>query len=136
MSYKFDPHYKEIASWEPDHFLGRQFPVRMPAEVIIEKGQNLAEGSILGKKPNGKYVLSAKSVTQEDGTEAPVDDGSEIPSRILSCPVDARASDMKAVAYRTGSYIKSGLTIGEGHTLDDMEEGLELRNIYFEEDTD
>ena len=127
----FRPHYKKVADWETNQWIGRGFPVQMPTEVIIAKGQNLEAGSVLGRKADGKYVLSAA----QNGAGEAIKDGTEKPRLILAEPIDARAYDMRGVAFRTGSYIKQGLTFGKGHTPETTRDDLELRSIYFEEGT-
>ncbi len=140
MGYNFEPEYREIGSWEPDMFYGSGFPVRMPASVKLAAGQDLKRGSLLGKKPNGEYVLCS-AITKgvdADGNEidVPVEDGSEKPTRVLSVDAKTENTPRQVAAYRTGSYFRDALHIGEGHELSDVEDFLESRSIYIEEATD
>lgn len=68
---------------------------------------------------SGKYVLSLASAT----------DGSQVPDLILVEPTNASAADKVTVAYYSGDYLESGLTIGAGHTANSIREGLRVKGI-------
>lgn len=126
----FTPHFREAGRHDPVHLLVGTFPVRRGTEVI-EAGQKLKAGSVLGRMTaNGKCVLCAK--TAADGA-APIADGSEKPVRILSMDVDTTDGERTATVYVTGAFLKTGLILGKGHSIESVKDDLELRSIYLED---
>jgi hypothetical protein len=96
---------------------------------LLEAGQSLKRGAVLGKKADsGKYVLSARV----DDANAEIKDGSEEPSRILAEDVDASKGDRLTIGYLTGSFYPKGVFLGKGHTIASIKEKLELRSIFFQ----
>jgi hypothetical protein len=125
----FTPYFREVASYDPVDLIVGTFPVRR-GTVTIESGQVLKAGSVLGRKTaSGKYVLCAAKAEDESA----IADGSEKPVRILSSNVDASAGDRVATVYITGAFLKSGIQVGKGHTVESVTDDLELRSIYLEE---
>ena len=125
----FRPNFGEVSRYEPTFLNVGTFPVRR-GTVIIEKGQVLGQGAVLGRKSaTQKYVLCAK--TGSDGTA--IKDGSEMPRRILSMNVDATDEDKKATVYLTGAFLKTGLILGPGHSIESITDDFELRSIYLED---
>lgn len=66
-----------------------------------------------------EYVLS----------EADAADGSQIPALVLAQDADASAGSVEAMTYETGQIVGSALTLGDGHTIDSIREGLRLKGI-------
>lgn len=88
--------------------------------ITLAAGQNLSRGAVLGKiTASGKYTLSLAAAA----------DGSEVPDMVLALDADATASDVPAVAYFAGQFLESKLTLGAGHTLDSIREGLRQKKI-------
>ncbi|MDQ3230855.1 MAG: head decoration protein [Pseudobdellovibrionaceae bacterium] len=130
---KYEPHFREVSKYEPAFLNRGSFPAYR-GSVTIEKGQVLKKGSILGRKTaSGKYVLCAK--TAEDGTTA-IADGSEKARCILQLDIDATEADKFAPVFRTGAFLRLDLTVGKSHTLDSVQDELELHNIYLEQGED
>jgi hypothetical protein len=124
----FDPSFKEVSSWNPEFIHQGNFPVRR-GTVLIERGQVLKAGSVLGKKAESqKCVLSATKAAND----AAITDGSEKPYCILQVDVDATAKDKVAPIYKTGAFLGLDLTLGKGHTLESIEDDLWLRSIFLE----
>jgi hypothetical protein len=67
-----------------------------------------------------KYALSAAAGT----------DGTEVPDLILAIDTDATAGDVATVAYEAGTFIDAALTLGAGHTIASIREGLRRRGIH------
>jgi len=69
-----------------------------------------------------KYKLSASAST----------DGSQTPDLILAQDADASGGDVEAMAYESGTFIESGLTLGAGITVAAVREGLRLKGILIQ----
>lgn len=133
MMGKYEPFFGEVSKYEP-RFLNRGTFPAYRGSVVIEKGQVLQKGSVLGRKTaSGKYVLCAK--TADDGTTA-IADGSEKARCLLQLDIDATDSDKFAPVFRTGAFLRLDLTVGKGHTLESVEDDLEQHNIYLENGED
>ena len=75
---------------------------------------------MLGKiTASGKYLLSLSAAS----------DGSQTPDLILAEDVDATAADVKALAYARGDFAAAALTLGTGHTVASITEGLRAKGI-------
>ncbi len=123
------PMFGDLESFNPHDLIAGDFPLKTEA-IILAKGQKLKRGSVLGRiKATGKFVLSRKTL---DGA-AVNSDGSETPLRILAEDVDASDKDQVTIAYRTGSFLKQGLTLHESHSYSDIKYDLEARSIFIEE---
>ncbi len=123
------PMFGDLESFNPHDLIAGDFPLKTEA-IILAKGQKLKRGSVLGRiKATGKFVLSRKTL---DGA-AVNSDGSETPLRILAEDVDASDKDQVTIAYRTGSFLKQGLTLHESHRYSDIKYDLEARSIFIEE---
>lgn len=70
-----------------------------------------------------KYKMSLTAAT----------DGSQFPDMILAQDCDASAADAEAIAYETGTFVGSALTLGTGHTLASIREGLRLKGITIDD---
>lgn len=90
-------------------------------QITLLSGQNLTRGAVLGKiTASGKYTLSA----------AAAGDGSQTPDVILAEDTDASAADKTTVAYFKGGFNSNKLTLGAGHTVASILEGLRLKDIH------
>ncbi len=129
----YEPHFREVSRHEPRFVNRGNYPVYR-GSVLIEKGQILKKGSVLGRKnESGKYVLCAK--TAGDAATA-IADGSEKARCILQIDCDAKDADRTAPVFRSGAFLRLDLTVGRGHTLESVEDELELHNIYLENGED
>jgi hypothetical protein len=72
---------------------------------------------------SAKYKLSASAST----------DGSQTPDMILAQAADASGGDVEALAYETGKFNWSGLTVGSGITLAAIREGLRHKGILIDD---
>jgi hypothetical protein len=68
---------------------------------------------------NGEYRLSTSGAS----------DGSQTPDLILAEPVDATTRDIEALAYERGDFNANALTIGTGHTVASIRDGLRAKGI-------
>lgn len=66
-----------------------------------------------------KYKLSAAAAT----------DGSQVPCLVLAQAADASSADVEAIAYETGQVVGSALTLGAGHTIASIREGLRSKGL-------
>ncbi|MDQ3233364.1 MAG: head decoration protein [Pseudobdellovibrionaceae bacterium] len=122
----YEPGFGEIGEYRPQDLIAGDFPLQSET-IVLESGQTLKRGTLLGKKTaGGKYVISAK-LTADD---KPIADGSEVPYRILAEDVDASSGDKLTIAYHTGSFYQGGITLGKGHTVATVKPVLEPISIY------
>lgn len=56
-------------------------------------------------------------------------DGSQVPDVVLMQAVDATDGPVEALAYETAQVVGSALTLGAGHTIDSIREGLREKGI-------
>lgn len=68
---------------------------------------------------SGKYVVSTAAAVN----------GSAVPDCVLAETIDATAADKTALAYFRGDFATGGLTLGAGHTVASITEGLRLKGI-------
>ena len=88
--------------------------------VTLLLGTNYKSGSVLGKiTASSKYQLSASAAA----------DGSQTPDLVLAEDVDASAADKPALAYARGDFNAGALTLGAGHTVTSITEGLRAKGI-------
>jgi hypothetical protein len=124
----YEPKFGDVASYQPLDLIAGDFNL-LSETIILEAGQNLKRGTVLGRKTDsGKYVMSSRV----NGANAEIKDGSEDPSRILAEDVDASKDDHQTIAYLTGSFYPKSLTLGKGHTIASIKEKMELRSIFFQ----
>jgi hypothetical protein len=106
-------------------FLAGKEPIFM--DVILEGGQNLPAGAVLGRiSANGKFKLTASAAG----------DGSQNAIAILSQPVKSYDIDgvtPKDTPFRVvveGYVNPAALTFGAGHSWDTTKESLRQAGIY------
>jgi len=89
--------------------------------VTVFKGQVLTRGTVLGKiTATGKYIKSAVGAG----------DGSETPDCILVADVDATDDDIDVGGYFGGEFNENAITLGTGHTVASIWEGLRAKGIF------
>ena len=93
-------------------------------KVTILSGQTIVPGHVLGKiTASGKYIVSLSAAV----------DGSQIPDFIAESAVDATGGDKEAIVYETGNVVASALTLGAGHTLASVREGLRVKGLVIDD---
>lgn len=98
--------------------------------VTLAAGQVLKKGSVLGRiDATGEYVLCAK--TKADASA--VNDGSQRARLVLASSVDTTGGSKKGVTYTKGTFPKTRVSVGTGHTLLTAEEDLRDLGIYLSE---
>lgn len=128
----FDPSFKQVDSYKPEFIHQGNWQTRR-AMTTIEKGQVLKAGSILGKKTDSKKCVLCSAKAADD---KPIEDGSEKPYAILQVDVDATAKDLTAPIYLAGAFLGLDLTLGNGHTIEAIEDELRLLQIFIEKGED
>lgn len=119
MAYENAGYAQETAIQHNQIIAGGTYTTR---KVTIISGQNLEAGAVLGKiTASSKHNLSLSAAV----------DGSQTPDLILAQDCDASAGDVEAIAYETcsGGIVASALTIGAGHTLASIREGLRAKGL-------
>jgi hypothetical protein len=107
-------------SYKPDNLVAGNFDELVAEKVTVISGQNLKRGAVLGKiSASNKYNLSLSAAS----------DDSQTPDLILAEDCDASAGDKVALAYSRGDFHAQALTIGTGHTVASIKEGLRVKNI-------
>ena len=108
-------------AYVPDGLIAGNAHLLVGRQVTIASGAGvLKRGAVLGKiTAGGKYLLSLSAAS----------DGSQTPDLILAEPVDATAADVKALAYARGDFAAAALTLGTGHTVASITEGLRAKGI-------
>lgn len=90
-------------------------------EQTLLNGQNLGEGSVLGKvTASGKLVLSL----------AAAGDGSEVPYAILTTDQHADGADLQIYPLMSGDVDETELVFGTGHTAATVYDALRERGIF------
>lgn len=108
----------ESAVYTPDALVAGNAHLLVSRRITLASGQNLTRGAVLGQiTASGKYVLSLSAAA----------DGSEIPDLILAEDTDATAGDKATIAYERGDFNTHGLTLGAGHTVASIHEGLRAK---------
>lgn len=107
-------------SYTPDQIVAGEFDDLIAEKITVLSGQNLTRGTVIGKvTASGKYKVSLAADTI----------GSETPDLILAEDCDASGGDKSAIAYSRGDFNAQKLTIGTGHTIASIKEGLRVKNI-------
>lgn len=115
-----NPAYTDNGAAPNDALIGGDHKL-VTEEVVVIAGENLTRGALLGKiTVSGKVNLSLSAAG----------DGSEVPWGVLTEDVDATAGDVTAVAYITGQFNEDKVTLGTGHTLASVKDGLRGKSIY------
>lgn len=117
----FTPGFQNEGSYSPDMLIAGDHPSRTRGVVIASGAGVLVRGSVLGKvTASGKYILSASAAA----------DGSQTPEVILGEDVDATSADVTAFTYEAGDFNANKLTLGAGHTVASIRDGLSGKSIY------
>lgn len=112
--------FKTEGTYTPDSLLAGNAHLLVGRKVTVLAGQVLARGAVLGRiTTGGKYQLSASAAA----------DGSQTPDLILAEAVDATSADTTVLAYERGDFNSNALTLGAGHTVASIREGLRAKGI-------
>jgi hypothetical protein len=93
-------------------------------KVTLLTGASYPAGAVIGKiTASGKYKLSVAAAS----------DGSETPDLVLSHAVDATGGDREGIAYETATVVATALTLGAGHSVASIREGLRGKGIKIDD---
>ena len=93
-------------------------------KVTVLAGQNIVAGTVLGKiTASGKYLTALAAAV----------DGSQTPDFVTFTDVDASAGDKEAIVYETATLVATALTLGAGHTIASIREGLRVKGIMIDD---
>jgi hypothetical protein len=106
-------------TYTPDGLIAGNAHLLVGLKVTVKSGQNLVRGAVIGKDGDGKYLLSLSAAI----------DGSQTPDLIMAEDCDASAGDKQALAYERGDFAANALTLGTGHTVASIREGLRAKGI-------
>ncbi|MGY6214981.1 head decoration protein [Methylolobus aquaticus] len=108
------------AAYTPGDIVAGNSGLLISRSITLLSGENLPRGAVLGKiTTGGKYKLSASASA----------DGSQTPDLILAEDTDATGGDKVTVAYSRGDFLAAKLTLGAGHTVASITEGLRTKGI-------
>lgn len=106
---------------DPQIIAGGTYTTRV---VTVLSGEVRDAGSVMGKiTTGGKYKLSASAAS----------DGSQTPDLVLAQDVDASGGDVQALCYETGQIVASALTLGAGHTIASIREGMRDKGLVIDD---
>jgi hypothetical protein len=109
------------ATYTPDNIIAGDADALTGEKITIIAGQNLIRGTVLGKiTASGKYTKSLSAAA----------DGSQTPDYILAEDCDATSGDKLGMAYSRGDFIQEALTLGAGHTIASIKEGLRVKGVF------
>lgn len=112
--------FKTEGTYTPDSLLAGNAHLLVARKVTVLSGQVLPRGAVLGIiTASGKAILSL----------ADASDGSQTPDLILAEDVDATGADATALAYERGDFNARAITLGTGHTVASIREGLRAKGI-------
>lgn len=112
--------FKTEGVYAPDALLAGNAHLLVARKVTVLAGQVLSRGAVLGTiTASGKTILSLAAAA----------DGSQTPDLILAEDVDATDSDVTALAYERGDFNALAVTLGTGHTVASVREGLRAKGI-------
>lgn len=107
-------------TYSPDALVAGNHHLLVGRKVTVLSGQNLVRGAVVGKvTASSKYVLSLSASV----------DGSQTPDLILAEDCNASGGDKQAMAYSRGDFNSAALTLGAGHTVASITEGLRAKGI-------
>ncbi|WP_026287607.1 MULTISPECIES: head decoration protein [unclassified Thioalkalivibrio] len=109
----------DSSDFENDILVAGNAHLLVARSITVKDGQELKRGAVIGKDGDGKHLLSKSAA----------DDGSETPDLILAQDVDATGGDTAAIAYSRGDFAEPALTLGDGHDLESIREGLREKGI-------
>ena len=112
--------FKTEGTYTPDGLLAGNAHLLVARKVTVLSGQVLPRGAVLGiVTASGKAILSLAAAS----------DGSQTPDLILAEDVDATGADATALAYERGDFNARAITLGTGHTVASIREGLRAKGI-------
>jgi len=107
-------------AYSPDNLLAGNADLLVGKKYTVIAGQNLVRGTVAGTiTASSKLTLSLSASG----------DGSEVPDLIIGEDCDATAGDKEVIAYSRGDFNQNALTIGAGHTIASINEGLRLKGL-------
>ena len=112
--------FQTEGTYTPDSLLAGNAHLLVARKVTVLSGQVLQRGAVLGTiTASGKAILSLAAAA----------DGSQTPDLILAEAVDATGADATALAYERGDFNAGAITLGTGHTVASIREGLRAKGI-------
>lgn len=112
--------FQTEGAYTPDSLLAGNAHLLVARKVTVLSGQVLQRGAVLGTiTSSGKAILSLATAV----------DGSQTPDLILAEAVDATGADAPALAYERGDFNAGAITLGTGHTVASIREGLRAKGI-------
>lgn len=107
-------------SYVPDRLFAGDYP-RETTKATLLSGEAVVRGAVLGiVTASDKLRLSASGSA----------DGSQTPDAIAAEDADATGGDVDVLIYRTGEFNQDAVTLGAGHTVASIRQGLRERGIF------
>ena len=106
--------------YTPDRLFAGELQ-RVDRKITIISGQTIKRGYVLGKiTASGEYNWSVSTAG----------DGSQTPVAIAAEDVDASGGDKEGLIYETGEFDQDRITLGTGHTVASVRDGLRDLGIH------
>lgn len=105
-----------------DNLIAGSFPL-VTESIVLEEGQNLVRGTVIGKRADGKFAIARDSIA-EPATPAVV------PFAVLAKDTNATTTDTKTVAYLTGQFSEDALVFSEDLTMTGVKDALRALGIF------
>jgi hypothetical protein len=117
----FQPSVTSGESVTPDNLIAGSNMQLITRSITLLSGQNVIRGTVLGiVTASGKYVTSASAQSN----------GGQTPKAIAAEDMDASAGDKTLLVYIAGEFNENEVTLGTGHTVASIREGLRDNGIF------
>lgn len=122
MGHNYQPAgYTSEGTFTPDNLIAGDNIRPITRSVTLVSGQNVVRGTVLGIiTATGKYTTSLAAASN----------GSQTPKAIAAEDCDASGGDKVTLVYIAGEFNENELTLGTGHTLASIREGLRDNGIF------
>jgi hypothetical protein len=117
----FQPGRVATESVVPDNLIAGSNMQLITRSITLLSGQNVVRGAVLGiVTASGKYALSASAASN----------GTQTPKAIAAEDSDASGGDKTLLVYIAGEFNENEITLGTGHTVSSIREGLRDNGIF------
>ena len=111
-------------SFTPDNLIAGDFPI-ITESAILQQGQILSRGALLGKKSKTGNTLVLSDIDGRGRYE-------ELYG-ILAADCDASEKDMGCIVYLSGEFNQDAVIFGQGITPEKIKDELRKFGIYLRE---
>lgn len=121
MTVNFQPAGVTSESSSVDNLIAGSNHQTISRSITLLSGQNVVRGTVLGiVTASGKYAISTAAASN----------GSQTPKAIAVEDCDATGGDKTLAVYIAGEFNENEITLGAGHTVASIREGLRDNGIF------